>query len=345
MQRLAKPAARSRRGGFTLIELLVVISIIAVLVAMISPAVIRARSAARRTQCVNTMRNLAAATLNFSSAHNNRVPALFSEQGQFGAVYPWTCELLPYLERTDLQRVIENGQLGSAATAGSVPHVGSFTCVVDENNSGQVAGLSYVANAGYMNVTGWAGTTIHDAYAIDWNNSGGPDIGDARIAHATGVFWRTDTGDTFKMTLDFISAGDGQSNTIMYSENIQGGRWHQAFDDASVVQTAFNGADRPIRLNHYLFGTGMALGSTVVGSGSLRLISGAVLGTRPNFNLNGGTQWNYPRPSSNHGDLVIYAFCGGTARPLNMEINPLVYARLISPDGQRFNQVVTSDTD
>jgi prepilin-type N-terminal cleavage/methylation domain-containing protein/prepilin-type processing-associated H-X9-DG protein len=57
--------------GFTLIELLVVIAIIAVLIALLLPAVQAAREAARRAQCVNNLKQIALASLNYESSQGS----------------------------------------------------------------------------------------------------------------------------------------------------------------------------------------------------------------------------------------------------------------------------------
>jgi prepilin-type N-terminal cleavage/methylation domain-containing protein/prepilin-type processing-associated H-X9-DG protein len=66
--------ASKNRRGFTLIELLVVIAIIAVLIALLLPAVQAAREAARRAQCVNNLKQMGLAAMNFESTNSTLPP-------------------------------------------------------------------------------------------------------------------------------------------------------------------------------------------------------------------------------------------------------------------------------
>jgi len=99
MKRLSPPG---RTPGFTLVELLVVIAIIGVLVALLLPAVQAAREAARRTSCLNNLKNLSLGAMNHESSKKQLPPG---RKFDWWDTYTWTQYILPYIEQ---QAVAQN---------------------------------------------------------------------------------------------------------------------------------------------------------------------------------------------------------------------------------------------
>jgi prepilin-type N-terminal cleavage/methylation domain-containing protein len=139
--------------GFTLVELLVVIAIIALLIAMLLPAVQKAREAADRTHSQNNLKQMALALQNCNNTYD-KCPSCcgwFPQQGQYnmtpaqhGTLFYF---LLPFLEQSNLYNSVSNQSQDSYGTIvnlfiapGDSSMPGSFLA------DGYRGGISYAAN-------------------------------------------------------------------------------------------------------------------------------------------------------------------------------------------------------
>jgi prepilin-type N-terminal cleavage/methylation domain-containing protein len=138
-----------RVQGFTLVELLVVIAIIGTLVALLLPAVQRARESARRSSCLNNLRQLALATTEFEDRYR-RYPGLFDEMPiqqraseASERFTTWAVLLLPDLEREPVFREYAKGNRPLRGF-----YIEPFLCPSDAVRPRAGSVMTYVANGG-----------------------------------------------------------------------------------------------------------------------------------------------------------------------------------------------------
>ena len=97
------------RSAFTLVELLVVIAIIGILIGMLLPAVQAVREAARRTQCLNNLKQLGLASLNYESAHGVFPPGSKGDLSQQWDTN-WMGFALPFMEQVTMANNLDYSQ-------------------------------------------------------------------------------------------------------------------------------------------------------------------------------------------------------------------------------------------
>jgi prepilin-type N-terminal cleavage/methylation domain-containing protein/prepilin-type processing-associated H-X9-DG protein len=166
------------RRAFTLIELLVVIAIIAILIALLVPAVQKVREGAARAQCQNNLKQQALAMHNYNAAFKYFPSARASSSPQYGHLIP----LLPYLDQEPLANDFSITATGGFADPVNQQVANTFLTVVHcpsnpmlnliKMRKSSSTGVSYGA---YINATGTTADptdpTIMTGWASDyWTN-------------------------------------------------------------------------------------------------------------------------------------------------------------------------------
>ena len=352
----------SHRSAFTLVELLVVISIIAILAALLFPAVQMAREAARRAQCISNQRQVAFALLNFEQTRKHfpalraplRTPrypcSLHGERAQNRPFDPteltWVGFLLPFMEQSTAWGQISEGTVvpGSVLYELVLPVMQCRSSVSSSDNR-----ISYVANAGPLN--DWA-------FSYDVNHHGREfgilPLRPAREARMYTVFfdhlvgnglWQGLSAGRFcneRITVDNISGMDGTTNTILITENEDAGNWiwegapnnpNFVFYRNFPIATNYGSHPPPDRQWIDLFEMESIVGFTFPSTFNYDGTAGqpVFINERRGNSANPAVGTEAARPSSAQPGGVVAAFADGHVRFLREDMDRRLFIQLAQP--------------
>jgi len=328
--------------GFTMVELIVVMGIITLLLSLAIPAAGRVREAARKTQCLNNLRNIAFA-LTQHEHYNGKFPA----SGSFGlkadsstaGLFTWAVAILPYLDQANLYNQLDlsrskNDPKNAALASAYIP---IYICPVDITRNDEKQGdLSYAVSGGvgftvYRN-------QVHDCpvdrnwTVLDLNGDGQGCTGndpiddlDKAAFDSMGLFFlETRNSEITQRNHSLKDVKDGTSQTFLVSENVRAG-----FDpDSSGVN--FASVD-PYRCAFYIGNpcnnnnghcSAGNVDYSLANSGENRINSGLW-----------SAEGTSPIPNSFHAGGVNMAYADAHVAFLSETIDGAVYAALASPQG------------
>ncbi len=232
-----------RHRGFTLIELLVVIAIIAILIALLVPAVQKVREAASRTQCINNLKQYGLAIHAHHDAHKH-IPESVSPWGEGGPPprtgRGWILKILPYIDQTPLYEAFNPSFVGDFFSGQGIDlcrpqmavNLTILRCPADD--SGRQLSTTTAQCAFPVATTNYKGVIGTTNMGGGWPTSPSGTVDGHNTINNNGLFFR----NTYQVKLKFAHITDGLSNTLAVGEdlpdqNIHGAAFYANGDYAS----------------------------------------------------------------------------------------------------------------
>ena len=226
-----------KRSGFTLVELLVVIAIIGILVALLLPAVQAARESARRTQCINNLKQIGIAMHNY---HDTFKSFPFGKGASYtgAAGYArWSAHalLLPFMEQGPLHASIDFRF--APATPGMGGVINFMPAYTNPGNINLVASQTLVSgficpSDSSSTASGWPGQNNYAGNQGGWlcdRSDTAPTANDIAPGELqTGVLY-------YLSRIRLADITDGTSSTVCFSERLRGNGTPKPKTDMFVI--------------------------------------------------------------------------------------------------------------